>query len=118
MKRSKYNARKTFGYDSKKEHKRANELKMLEKIGEISELREQVKYELIPRQTETVEVQLKTKTKTKEVTIEHPCSYLADFVYIQDGKTIVEDSKGMRLSDYIIKRKLMLFLHGIRIKET
>lgn len=44
--------------------------------------------------------------------------YIADFVYDQGGVTIVEDAKGMRTPDYIIKRKLMLYVHGVRIKEV
>lgn len=50
--------------------------------------------------------------------IERECTYVADFVYLQDGEIIVEDTKGFRTPEYKIKRKLMLFLKGIRIKET
>lgn len=44
--------------------------------------------------------------------------YIADFVYHEDGMQVVEDTKGVRTADYIIKRKLMLWVHGIRIKEV
>ena len=43
---------------------------------------------------------------------------MADFVYVRDGQTVVEDAKGVRTKDYIIKRKLMLWLHGIRVQEV
>ena len=52
--------------------------------------------------------------------LERACSYIADFVYTdcKTGQTIVEDTKGMRTREYVIKRKLMLYMHGIRIKEV
>jgi hypothetical protein len=50
--------------------------------------------------------------------LEREVAYIADFVYTEDGKRIVEDSKGFKTKDFIIKRKLMLYMHGIRIKET
>ena len=115
---NKYGAKKSGGYDSQKEHSRANQLKLMEERGIISNLQFQVKYELIPKQTKQVEVKLKTKTKIVEKVIEQSCSYIADFVYNRDGITIVEDSKGMRLPEYIIKRKLMLHIYGIEILET
>ena len=46
------------------------------------------------------------------------CSYVADFVYEQNGETVVEDTKGFRTPDYILKRKMMLFFLGVRIKEV
>lgn len=45
-------------------------------------------------------------------------TYLADFVYEKGSQTIVEDVKGMKTDVYKIKRKLMLYFHGIRIKEV
>ena len=52
--------------------------------------------------------------------IEKSCVYIADFVYKDEetGRTVVEDAKGVKTKDYIIKRKLMLWLHGIRIAEV
>ena len=49
---------------------------------------------------------------------ERPANYVADFVYQENGKTVVEDTKGMKTRDYILKRKIMLFIHGITIKEV
>lgn len=107
QKRNKYGAKKSGGYDSSKEHKRANELKLMQRAGLISNLREQVKYVLIPTQRNAV-----GKLLEKE------CSYYADFVYTdKDGQTIVEDTKGFRTPEYRIKRKLMLHVYGISIVE-
>jgi len=50
--------------------------------------------------------------------VERACTYVADFSYTENGRRVVEDTKGMKTRDYIIKRKLMLYVHGIRIKET
>ena len=93
-------------FDSKKEARRYTELLLLERAGAIRELRRQVKFELIPSQRYDGKV------------VERPCSYVADFVYREKGNLIVEDTKGFRTTDYIIKRKLMLWVHGIRIKEV
>ena len=103
---SKFHNKKVGGFDSKKEKHRAFELKMLEKKGIIQNLRMQVKYELIPSQYISGKC------------VERSCSYIADFVYKEDGKEVVEDVKGMRTNEYIIKRKLMLYIHKIKIKET
>jgi hypothetical protein len=115
----KYRNIKSGGYDSKKEHRRAFELKALEKAGLITDLNEQVKFVLIPKQVELIEqFGKKGPIKPKEVTIEQECSYVADFTYIEKGQFIVEDTKGFKTPDYKIKRKLMLFTHKIKIKET
>lgn len=105
-KRSKYGAKKSGGYASRKENRRANELKLMQRAGLISNLREQVKYVLIP-----------TQRDTGGKLLEKECSYYADFVYDKDGVTVVEDTKGVRTKEYIIKRKLMLHVHGISIVE-
>lgn len=105
MFKNKYGAKKTNGYASKKEAKRAQELATLAKAGLISNLREQVPYLLIPSQ----------KGLNRA---ERPCKYIADFVYIENGLEVVEDCKGMRLAEYVIKRKLMLMVHGVSILET
>lgn len=108
--RSKYHAKKVtyngITYDSKKEAKRHAELLLLERGGAISELKTQVKYELLPSQRIDGKV------------VERTVAYVADFVYKQDGKTVVEDTKGVKTKDYVIKRKLMLWVHGIRIREV
>lgn len=109
-------------HDSSKEAKRWNELKLLERAGVITGLQRQVKYPLIPKQEQTYErISPKTGKRLKDGvrTLEQECAYVADFVY-QDAKTgelHVEDTKGVRTKDYIIKRKLMLWLYGISIKE-
>ena len=105
--RNKYHAKPTGGHASRKEHRRANHLKLMQRAGEISGLQEQVPFELIPTQ------------RDKDGTVlERSCHYIADFVYTDhQGNRIVEDTKGVRTKEYIIKRKLMLRVHGIRIKE-
>lgn len=111
-------------FDSEREAHRYTELKILEKADKITGLQLQREFELIPAQREMTD-QIYTKgpnegkLKPGKV-IEHKCSYMADFVYwdLDTGKMIVEDAKGMRTKDYIIKRKLMLYEYGIRIKEV
>lgn len=129
MIKRKYNNKKIIvdgiKFDSKKEALRYKELKMLEKAGIISNLQRQVKYTLIPAQYErTDEVYTRGKDKGKPKKgrlIERECAYYADFVYMQDGNTIVEDVKGYRDGQaynlFVIKRKLMLYVHGIIVKE-
>ena len=104
-------------FDSKKEASRYCELKLLQQAGEISDLRLQVKYVLIPAQREPDTIGKRGGIKKGKL-IERECSYIADFAYQENGKTVVEDTKGMRTKEYIIKRKLMLWVHGIRIKEV
>ena len=106
MMRNKYGARRVRTldgqvFDSQREYYRWCELRLLERAGIISGLQRQVKYELIPKQDG-----------------ERACTYVADFVYYEDGKLVVEDSKGHKTEAYKIKKKLMLWVHGIKIKET
>lgn len=119
--RSKYHSKKItlngITYDSKKEATRHYELLMLERSGMISDLKRQVEFELIPAQREPDRVGVRGGI-IKGKTIEHAVKYVADFVYTEGGKTVVEDTKGVKTKDYIIKRKLMLHIHGIRIKEV
>lgn len=108
---NKFHAKKTTApdgqkFDSIKEYRRYNELKLMEKAGRISDLKRQVKYELLPTQ--------RKPSGGSEIKV----SYIADFVYWKNGKTVVEDCKGMRTSTYILKRKLMLYMYGIEILET
>lgn len=114
MIRRKYNNKKVtvdgITFDSVKEARRYSELILLQRAGKIKDLRRQWKYVLIPSQYAEVD--------GKRKCIERECTYVADFVYLQDGEIIVEDTKGFRTPEYKIKRKLMLFLKGIRIKET
>ena len=124
MKRNKYQAIKTYvngiEFDSRKEARRYQELLLLERAGVILNLKRQVSYILIPAQYETYERYGKKGQRLKDGQrlLEKECSYIADFVYEENGKTIVEDTKGVKTKDYIIKRKLMLYTHGIRIKEV
>lgn len=118
---SKYHARKATvdgeTFDSIKEARRFAELKMLEKAGEISGLERQVKFVLIPAQREPDDVGPRGGVIRGKL-LERECAYIADFVYRdEEGRQIVEDTKGVRTPEYIIKRKLMLWIHGIRIKE-
>lgn len=112
-----------IAFDSKKEAKRYKELHLLEKSGIITNLELQKKYVLIPSQREECdEIYVGGKhkgEKKKGKVIEKECSYYADFVYLdKNGNVVVEDRKGIRTEAYKIKRKLMLHIHGIRIKET
>ena len=122
-KTNKYGANKVsvngIQFDSKKEAKRYQELLLLIKSGYIKDLRLQEKFVLIPAQREPDTVG-KRGGVTKGKIIERECSYIADFVYTDNctGEQVVEDTKGMRTKDYIIKRKLMLYVYGIRIKEV
>ena len=104
-------------FDSRREASRYLELSMLLTTGEISDLQMQVKYVLIPAQREPDTIGPKGGIK-KGKAIEKECAYIADFVYKdKDGKIVVEDTKGFRTAEYIIKKKLMLYFHGIRIRE-
>ncbi len=129
--RPKYGNKKiknAFGtYDSQLELARYLFLSNRQKEGEISGLRRQVEYLLIPAQYGTEIRHLKTKDKEVRVLLERSCSYIADFVYERDGKTIVEDCKGedkkykgkrfsTQTADFKIKKKLMLYIHNIQIK--
>ena len=108
-------------FDSMKEYNRYVELQQMESDGLIFDLQRQVKFVLIPKQTETIE-QYSKKTgkriKDKIRVVEQECAYFADFVYkTKDNQLVVEDAKGLRTTEYIIKRKLMLYLRNIKIVE-
>lgn len=107
---SKYGSRKItvdgITFDSRKEYFRWHELSLLERAGVIHGLQRQVRFELIPSQ------------KVDGKVVERPVHYVADFVYQENGQTVVEDVKGVKTKDYILKRKMMLYLHGIRIREV
>ena len=122
---SKYRSEKAsvdgITFDSRKEANRYKELRLMESAGEIRNLRLQEKYVLIPAQREEDSVGSRGGIKKGKV-IERECAYLADFTYedAKTGETVVEDTKSpaTRTTEYIIKRKLMLYVHGIRIKEV
>lgn len=131
---SKYRSKKVtingITYDSKKEARRHSMLLDMERKGEIQDLERQVKFVLIPAQREPDTIGSRGGVKKGKV-IEREVAYVADFVYTEriatglrprndsdDWVRVVEDTKGVRTKDYIIKRKLMLWVHGIRIKEV
>jgi hypothetical protein len=122
--RSKYNAQKTFfdgiWFDSAREADRYAELLLLQRAGKISDLRLQVKYVLIPAQYEYYERYGKNGKRLKDGKrcVEKECAYIADFEYIEDGKKVVEDVKGFRTKEYLLKRKLCLWVHGVRVREV
>lgn len=101
----KYRNTPTNGYVSKREARRATDLKLLEKAGQITRLQEQVPFVLAPA------VMLDGKKKPA-------LRYVADFVYEEEGQRIVEDAKGVRTRDYRIKRHLMKSVLGIEVREV
>ena len=103
---NKYHSKKVeydgINFASRLERDRYIELKQLEKAGIIKNLQLQVKYEVIPKQKG-----------------ERAANYIADFVYEDaQGVTVVEDTKGFRTRDFILKRKLMLYVYGIKVQEV
>lgn len=118
---TKYGNKKTtvdgITFDSIKEAKRFKELSLMERAGMIQDLQRQVKYILIPAQREPDTVGARGGVHKGKL-IERECTYVADFVYQENGQTVVEDTKGFRTKDYLLKRKMLLFFHGIKIKEV
>lgn len=108
--RSKYGNRKiTVGgetFDSRREYDRYRELVLLARAGKIHDLMRQVKFELVPAQKEGNKV------------VERAVYYIADFTYWEGDTMIVEDVKGVRTDTYILKRKLMRWVHGVEIREV
>ena len=109
-------------FDSVKEAHRYMDLKRQQEEGIIQNLRLQVEFVLIPAQHGASGAVYKSgpkKGKPKPgILLERKCSYIADFVYLRDGSEVVEDVKGMRTPEYVIKRKLMLAVYGIQISEV
>lgn len=105
---NKFRNQQTGAHQSKKESRRARHLHTLEAAGLITELEEQVPFEVIPRQCDAA-----------GKVLERACIYKADYVY-RDAERVrhVEDAKGMRTPEYRIKRKLMLLVHKIRVEEV
>ena len=93
-------------FDSRKEAHRYSELKLLERAHVITNLERQVTFVLIPKQVR------------EGVVVERACTYKADFVYTANGQKVVEDVKGVKTKEYRIKKKLMLWVHNIEIKEV
>lgn len=118
---SKYHSKKItrdgFTFDSQKEARRYAELKLLEKSGAITDLQQQVKYVLLPAQYRPMFD--RKAHKWKDRCVEREVCYVADFVFKDsDGVVHVEDVKGVRTRDYILKRKMMLYIHNIQIEEV
>lgn len=128
-KKSKYNSKKItvdgITFDSITEAQRYRELALLEKAGQIESLELQTVFELIPAQYEYYARYGKKGQRLKDGKrcIEKSCVYKADFTYLENGELVVEDTKGYRdpssagYAKFVIKRKLMLYIHGIKIKE-
>ncbi len=105
-------------FDSMKEYWRYIELLHMQTEGKITDLKRQVKYILIPAQREPETVGKRGGIKKGKL-LEREIAYYADFVYklADTGTLVVEDTKGVRTTEYILKRKMMLYFHKIRIKE-
>lgn len=121
-KRNKYGNHKVYyrgiPFDSELERDRYIFLKAAEREGKISCVKHQVWFTLIPRQDGT-KMKIMPSGKVKEVkcVLEHAVHYIADFVYTKKGVEVVEDTKGHKTHDYLIKRKLMR-LKGYPIREV
>ena len=110
---SKDNSRKTvidgITFDSKKEAKRYVELQKKQEEGEITDLRLQVPFELVP--SFTIEIDGK-KRKRRNI------RYIADFTYYENGQKVIEDVKGRKTEIYKLKKKLFEYKYKVTIKET
>lgn len=108
--KNKYGARRGVvagkKFDSLAESRRFAELSRLQRLGVITDLRRQVPFELIPAQYDE-----------EGKLLERAVTYRADFTYERDGALVVEDVKGVRTKDFVIKRKLMLYVHKIKLVE-
>lgn len=109
-KNSKYNSEKTtvqgIEFDSKSEAQRYCELKLLEKANIIKDLQLQVPFELQP-------------TFRKRGVTYRAINYIADFVYVEDGVTVVEDRKGFKTSEYLMKKKMFEYKYpALTLRET
>lgn len=95
-------------FDSKAEARRWGDLRLLERAGQVADVRRQVRYVLVP------------KTARPSGGFERETAYIADFVYVdaKSGRTVIEDVKGAVTPEYRLKRKLMLWVHGLEVLET
>lgn len=121
-KKTKFNNKKIENadgvFDSIGEYKRWLVLKDAERRGEIFNLRRQVKYVLLPTQYRTEVVHLKTKDKVVKRVAEREVTYTADFVYDKLLDVVVEDYKGYPNDRWPLKKAMMLYFHGIAIREV
>jgi hypothetical protein len=107
----KFRNRPVGGYHSRKEADVAAQLKLREKAGEIRELQEQVMFVLIPQQC-----------NKEGHLLERAAKYHADFTFVDcaDDSYHVVDVKSdatRNLPDWVLRRKLMLFVHKITVEE-
>jgi hypothetical protein len=113
MRRSKYRAVKTtvdgIRFDSKKEARRYQELKLMEKAGKI-------RYLVV--KPEAYDLHCPAYDESPGLELEKVCEYRPDFTYRENGKEVVEDVKGVRTPLYRLKKKWMKLEYGIEIKET
>lgn len=108
-----------FVFDSRLEGARYLYLRNLEQKGVIQDLQMQVEYEILPRQSKQIIKHLKTKDKIVEKPLERPVKYKCDFQYMYNGELVVEDVKGSSFAmsrDFPIRKKLMLYMHGIEVR--
>ena len=108
---NKFNAKKVHtdegDFDSKREYARWRDLQLLQRAGKISQLRRQVRFQLC-----------ETPYDEDGKALFRGVSYVADFVYVEDGKTVVEDCKGFRTDAYQIKKKWFYDRYHILIRES
>lgn len=118
---NKYHAQKVtvdgITFDSRAEARRYAYLRHLERQGKITDLKLQVPFEVIPAQREPDRRAPKGGIKRGRL-IERKAVYIADFAYYRAGEYVVEDVKGRRTKDFVLKRKLMLHVYGIRVREV
>ena len=98
-KRGKYGNKRENGFDSRREARRHEELRLLEKAKDIADLKKQTPFRI-------------------EINGELVCTYKADFTYLKAGVLVVEDAKGCKTPVYRLKKKLMKAVHGIDIIEV
>ncbi len=107
-------------FDSNSEYERYLLLLDMERNGEITDVKRQVTFKLLPQQTKVVRKQLKTKIKETIKVVEQDMVYTADFTYYNsNGELIVEDHKGSKWNvdeAMRIKKKLLYYFHGIELK--
>ena len=106
-------------FDSRREARRYHELYLLQKAGRIKDLQRQVPFLLIPDQREPDTIGKRGGVHKGRI-IERKTLYIADFSYFDcdSGQITVEDAKGFKTPEYRLKKKLMLWIHGIRIQEV
>lgn len=98
---------KGIRFQSKKEARRYQELLLMQRAGQISNLKRQVYYMLKP-----------TQRDDKGKVLFRKMGYKADFVYNKGEKLVVEDAKGYRTPLYKWKRAEMYEKYHILVEEV